>query len=76
MLKQIPLLWMVLSIVDQIADLNHYLTHLRNCREPKGLVREAVDLVREAVNLVREAANLVKEYQFVHSCLLEFSLTF
>ena len=54
-----------MSIVDQIADLNNHLTHLRKCREPKGLVREAVN---EAVNMVREAvADLVREYQLVHS---------
>ena len=61
MLKWLPLLWMVLSIVDQITDLNNLVTHLRKCREPKVLVKEAVNQVREASNLVREAANLVRE---------------
>ena len=58
-LKWLPLLWMVLSIVDQITDLNNLVTYLRKCREPKGPVKEAANQANEAANQVREAASQV-----------------
>ena len=60
-LKWLPLLWMVLSIVDQITDLNNLVTHLRKCREPKGPVKEAANQANEAANQVREAVNQMRE---------------
>ena len=55
------------DLVREAADL---------VKEAVNLVREAVNLVRKPTDLVREAVNLVREYQFVHSGLLESSLTF
>ena len=60
-MKWLPLLWMVLSIVDQITDLNNLVTHLRKCREPKGPVKEAANQANEAANQVREAVNQMRE---------------